>query len=531
MSAHSESASEASAASDASTVTPRSRSATIEVVLLLVVVGLAVATRLHGLAAESIWLDEATTFNRARLPLAELIANSVSKMHVPTYFLLIHYVLPFGDNEWMLRLPSAVFGVLKVPLVACAGYVLGGARVGLAAALLLVLSPAHLRYDQEARMYAMQTFGTCLALVGQLWLLAHPRPAVHCIVRGTGDQAANDATGALQRARLAWLAWICGVVFALYMHNTSALYLLASSCATLALLIADRELRWRFFWHWTAANLLVLVAWAPWLPSLFSQLNQPRFGRHAWGDVPALPRVWTQVSRLLLGGESAWLNLLVFALLVAGVWQLRKRPVILAALLLLSLSAPLLLWLVSLKKPMFLPRLMLWGGAASYVLAAHGVLALRRGWQLGLAMSLLTVLGLVELQRNYYARPIKTDWRAAAQLLSQYNAPDTVAVGFSVKETRPITYYGERNSDRLPLPLLLKAESLKRGAGLRRLLRGKRHFLFIHGAEWNEADRPNVVADIVAKARLMSRTEAHRVVVERYELAQKRVDDSAGGSQ
>jgi mannosyltransferase len=479
---------------------------------LLAVLALGIATRLYHLAEESVWLDEAITFSRASLSPSEVMTSSIRKMHVPTYFLLMHHVLPFGDDEWTLRLPSALFGILKIGLVAGAGFVAGGPRAAIAAGLVLVLSPSHLRYDQEARMYAMQTFGTCLALWAQLWLLAHPHRAVHGLA--WGKQASPAGTFA---PRVAWAAWVGGVVLALYSHNTSALYLLASSLATLPLLALDRTTRWPFFWRWTAANLLVLLAWSPWLPSLASQLGARDFvGKNGWGGVPELADVWAQARRLLLGGRSWALNLLSLGLMTAGIWQLRKRPVLLAALLILSLGALGSFWVVSLRKPMFLPRLMLWGGPAFYVLLGCGVLALRRAALQALLLVLLVVLGGTELQRGYYAKMVKTDWRGTARLLSAERASGALVFTSSFKEKKPLSYYGARNTDRIELPALHEADVMPAGKRLRELLQRAPEVLFVRSAA---ATAASAASRFLAKrGRLHSRTALERVVIDRYRM-------------
>jgi len=55
----------------------------------------------------------------------------------------------------IFRLPSFLFGLATIPLLAWLGGLLGFPRAGLLAALLLALHPWHIRYSSEARGYAM----------------------------------------------------------------------------------------------------------------------------------------------------------------------------------------------------------------------------------------------------------------------------------------------------------------------------------------------------------------------------------------
>lgn len=489
-----------------------------DIALLCAILALGVVTRLYHLGAESLWLDEATTFIRAKLPIGELIANSVRKMHVPTYFLVMHQVLALGDDEWMLRIPSAVAGILKLLPVAGAAYILGGLRAGAAAALLLVLAPTHVRYDQEARMYAMQTFGTCLALLGQVWLLAHPAAAVQCIVRGRRTDLPLDR-GTIRRGRLAWGAWVLGVLLALYMHNTSALYLVASSAATLGLLIADPSVRWRFFWHWVAANVLVLLLWTPWLPSLFSQLGTSRFQHREWGGAPTLGKVLGESARLFLGSNSLPLRVIVAGMALHGIWTLRRRPALISGLLLLSLASPLLIALVSLHKPMFMPRILLWGGPAFYVLAGCGLAAVPSRRMQNLALLAVAILGLLALHDRYYADTLKTDWRGAALVLSRNRSRDVVGVTNSFKEKRPIAYYAQRTSFPIELPPLYEASASGEGSRLSRALTPGREVVLVYGGRPQEM--PPALQRIAERGQLLAQVKLARVVVERYRITRR----------
>lgn len=474
-----------------------------------VVVALGIWTRFHHLGMESLWYDEVTTFYRSRLPLPELIESSINKMHVPSYFMLMHYVLRLGDDEWMLRMPSAVFGVLKIALVIVAGTIVGGRRVGLLAGLLLVLSPTQLQYDQEARTYAAQTFGTCLALVGQLWLLTRPQAAVTCWSRRR-DAATGDAVTA---ARWAWVAWTVGVVFAMYMHNTSALYMVASSAATLAFLIAEPRYRSRFFWHWVVANLIVLLLWSAWLPSLASQMGSSEFAHYVWRNVPNLRFVLGTTSRLMAGKWTPNI-VLVLGLAVAGAVYLRRRPVILASLLLLSISAPALFWLVSLYKSIFMLRLLVWGGPAFYVLAAHGILVLPRAWQQSLAVLVVGAVGFWGLQSEYYEKATKTDWRSAAQVMAKHRRHGVVTLLAANADGWVLRYYQDRTTDPIDVPRWVSADP-RRASQVSRALNSATEVVYM---AHRKRSRPQILQPVIKEGRLVGTAKPRNIVVEHYVL-------------
>jgi mannosyltransferase len=474
------------------------------------VVGLGIWTRFHHLGMEALWLDEATTFHRARLPLAEVIESSIRRMHIPSYFMLMHYVMRLGDDEWMLRMPSALFGSLKVVLIILAGSIVGGRRVGLLAGLLLMLSPTQLHFDQEARSYAIQTFGTCLALVGQLWLLTRPKAAVECWpwFRAPG------ADHAVTAARWAWVAWVVGIVIALYMHNTSVLYMVACSAATLVFLIAEPRYRVRFFWHWVVANLVALLLWSAWWPRLASQMGSSEFSRMSWKGVKSFESFMAITSRLFLG-EYWPVAALLLGLTLAAVVYLRRRPVMLASLLLLSLSAPLLFALVSVFKPIFMLRLLVWGVPAFYLLAAHGILVLPRLWQQALAALVVAALGFWGLYTDYYEKGTRTDWRGAAQVMAKHHGEGIVTLLGRSTYARVITYYRDRKTDPIDVPDLLAVNS---GASeAKQAVKSASELVYVsHGKK----SRPDLVRALTRKARLVGRATPNNVIIERYRLRQ-----------
>ena len=144
-------------------------------VLILLVAAL---LRLHGLAEESIWLDEATSILLAQERLPDLIRATAQDIHPPGYYALLHLWLGLGPGAWIARSLSAFLGIISVAAIYQLGKSALGQGAGLATALLLAVSPLHIWYAQETRMYALVTL---LALLGSyaLWrAIVGSRPAV-----------------------------------------------------------------------------------------------------------------------------------------------------------------------------------------------------------------------------------------------------------------------------------------------------------------------------------------------------------------
>lgn len=129
--------------------------------------------RLHQLSSDSFWTDELITIEDSEGDI-ESILNI--RDHPPLLYLLTKAsIFTFGESEFTVRLPSALIGLLTIPLLIAFGRALNRPLAGILAALLIILSPFHLRHAQEARHYALLL---TLSLASYLLLfLAMKRPS------------------------------------------------------------------------------------------------------------------------------------------------------------------------------------------------------------------------------------------------------------------------------------------------------------------------------------------------------------------
>jgi mannosyltransferase len=135
---------------------------------LLIILLLAGSLRFFGLEIQSFWADELSTwYNAGKDNLSEVIAMAKAGLQEatpPGYFFLIYFIEQyFGDSEWVLRLPSAVAGVLSVFVIYLLGRRLYSPREGLIAALLMAVLWTPIYYSQEARTYSLLLLFTLLA--------------------------------------------------------------------------------------------------------------------------------------------------------------------------------------------------------------------------------------------------------------------------------------------------------------------------------------------------------------------------------
>ena len=192
------------------------------------VLGLALALRLAGLTAQSLWYDEGASLVHSQgATLGEwwgtLQRTHASERYQPLYFAALRgWRGVFGDSEAAMRGLSVACGVAAVAVVAAAGLTVGGALHALLAAALLACSAFAVAYSQEVRPYALLMLLAAVQAWSVLRGLAHPERsgaarALSWVATALGAAAgpfAILASAALALAHLAvmrrwrdWLAW------------------------------------------------------------------------------------------------------------------------------------------------------------------------------------------------------------------------------------------------------------------------------------------------------------------------------------
>jgi mannosyltransferase len=274
----------------------KSRSAAVIAILLLLVTLLALGLRLYQLDAQSLWYDEAFSVYLARMDLAEISTRTAADIQPPLYYYLLHaWIGPFGDSAEALRGLSLLFGVLTVPLMYGVAWQLLRSRLAsLLAALLVAVSPLHIWYGQEARMYTLLAF---LCLLSSYWLLLLVKRL--SILPSEGDREPRPRqvwwTGTL------WLAFTLTNIAALYTHYFSV-FVLACQAIYLVVVWWGQSLRpIRLVVGGLASGVVTIGAYLPWLPHLLA-----RYGADVsyWPGQLKLHEVFLDTVLSFIGGES-----------------------------------------------------------------------------------------------------------------------------------------------------------------------------------------------------------------------------------
>jgi mannosyltransferase len=208
------------------------------------------ALRLYCLGDKPLWLDEVLTHGRAARPLLDLVQNSLSNHHFPTYFFLIKLFDQAQINEWLLRLPSALFSTITVLLVARITAEVWSTKAGMVAGLLAAVLPSEVELAQEARPYALVTCLILTAVWGQLRILRN--------LQASGESSSAGASG--------WVAYVFGTATALILQLVAVPWWVVSNAAYLT--IARKAQGARAGTRWFYAQIAILLIWLPFLTAL-----------------------------------------------------------------------------------------------------------------------------------------------------------------------------------------------------------------------------------------------------------------------
>jgi uncharacterized membrane protein len=411
--------------------------------LLGTILFLTVITRIYHLGYESLWLDEAITFARSSLDFEELSDNAIKRYHNPTYFILIRGAMFFGDSEFVLRIPSAISGILKTGVVCGVGTLVGGRRLGLLSALLVVLMPAQLRYDQEARMYGIIGLTNSLVILSLIYCLKNPQ------ISSSSLLSRNKLLKWYEGPRKAWALYGSASIVSLYLHNTSIFFVLACSLASLTGCF-DSNTRRGFLRNWVIVHTLIALAFLPWLPTLMYQ-NDHMQQKGWWAVTPDTASTISTLAELYgIGSKNPIVSLIFVFFAIWGAYQIRRHRPIVVALVLLTLAGPCFFGLVTLYQPMFMVRLMLWSSLPFAVLTARGILAIPSNLAVRSLIGAVLISAATFLYFDYYGTRQKPNWQAAVEFLTQHVESSDAILAIGGAEARSVFYYLNRSHKRLP---------------------------------------------------------------------------------
>ncbi len=398
------------------------------------------AVRLASIDFQSLWRDEVDAIRFGRDLSAQIgaalsgggLGGMIDQLRQtltqpgfngPLYFIALHAWSGLaGASEFALRFFSTFFGILAIPLIFVLAKRLfrGATRPALLAAWLSAISPYFVWYSQEAKMYAEVT---ALALAAIYGLRRAVAPPVSPPLRG-GDKGG------------AWWALAVGATtLAMYSHIFAAL-LIGVELVLFLLWWPESKRHWRGGLIALAALTLPYLPLGLWQIGLaltpgsqgfafypFDEMLRTLIGGFARGVLPfdyalgTLGIRWDPGAFRPETSPANWGVWLMGALVILGalMWKDardRAERIGLAAWAGLPVAA---IALVSLNRPVFTDRYLIWIGPAVYLLAALGIAEMWRwrGVVGGAALVAVSFVALVGVHAQSIT-PFKSDFRSAA---------------------------------------------------------------------------------------------------------------------
>jgi len=433
---------------------------------LAILLVLAAALRFYRLDAQSLWNDEGTSVALAGRDLATITRSAALDIHPPLYYYLLHaWAGIFGSSEFAVRSLSALAGVGVVAVTWALGRRLFGPIEGLLAGLFAALSAFQVYYAQEARMYIFVTLLGGLSMLAQLRLL---------------ECWALPERSRRPPARAA-LAYVVATTLATYTHYFAFSLVAGQNVVFLIWLLgqprASRDNMWRRLLGWLGLEVIVVLLYVPWLIASWGSLrNWPAVSAPvAFGEL--LARV-TEVYALgvtIIGSDLArsvavLASLPALAALSSGVaaWRCKDRQRVfgVAMAAVYAVVPPLVMYILSLSRPMYKAKFVLLATPGYHLLIAAGIVAIAawmartvRNSHLRSPAAFLLTGGIVlasgwSLHALYTdPRTYRDDYRAIVEYIGATAGPSDAILINAPGQYETVAYYYQGPLPMIPLPL------------------------------------------------------------------------------
>jgi mannosyltransferase len=389
-------------------------------ILLFAVLSLGILLRIYNIRAWDFWFDEVISIRAAH--------NDISNdIQPPLYHSILYLFLIFVvENEFNVRILSALFGILSIYMIYRIGKQLFNYRVGLISAFILSVSPIHIWYAQEARGYTLFVF---LAIA-----------TFYCFILSLRKNRNKQ-----------WLQY--GVFATLSIYASYYLFLIV--IAELAVLLHGRYIAQAK--KWILTRLLSAGLFCFWLPVFYNHIISTN--TIFWLKKPSIRSLIITFENFNVGysaTQAAYLfSSITFLLLVANSVRVLKKYradfFLLLAFIVLPVSA---VYLISQMMPVYLDRQLMIFSPFYYLMLAVGIENFNSRRTKIFFIVTISLLSSISLHRYFNSEisppyhhegvHLKKPLRPAAQYLK-----DNIMPGDIVAHTNPSTqalgyYYSNR---------------------------------------------------------------------------------------
>ncbi|NLX25435.1 MAG: hypothetical protein GXY61_05675 [Lentisphaerae bacterium] len=372
---------------------------------------LGAVVRVLGLGYQSLWIDEAVSVQSCQQGFMDVVL--LKDPTPPLYYVCLYFWIKlFGNGLVAVRSLSAIFGSLTIFAIYGVATRLVNRKTGLLAALLLAVSPINLYLSQMARTYSL------LALLSAV--------SIYLYLKLLGEK----------KTRAVILYALCNVLL-VYSHVFGWFVIIAQNLHFLwrYRLRAITKERW-----WIYLQIIPAVLFLPWFYRYITQCDD-----HGWvASAQLLVEFSALGAHLTVGIEESSLSAIVILPVLALLIIKRSRQGFLYVWLLVPILLPLLVTL--LVSPIFMARYIYYISIPATILFAQALLQLK--WRrAATALALLVFTGCAIHQQT---RLNNDPWDQVAAYIQQVRENDEPIVVIKFYETRPLSYYYDRDAFNAP---------------------------------------------------------------------------------
>lgn len=400
---------------------PSQTGARIRTVAAIAILLVALGLRLAHLRARSMENDEIAEATWSSMSFHSMMdAVRIDAVHPPADY-VVQFVVSRLGPEWVRRLPGVLAGTATVGLVMLLASWWMSSHAGLAAGVLLAVSPIHVVYSQSIRPYSSALFYIVASLAALEWY------------------------GRTQRrgGAVAWFIFVFLAGATLYFAG------MVAAATSIFRIFLDRRERFSRLWRhlpW------IVVAWtilyAPWFPVIQHVAQSPSPGGREHLDWP-----WWQwrLQSLGSGNDHLWEPVILaswvfWGLTVAGVAiSFRFRLLRVAAFMLVAGTA-FEIALLQIHPHYPAVRYLMPSWLASFILCGAAIDILSRHWALrplGMAcLALFAAISCLRIEED--ARLNRSDWRGVALYVHARVKPGDRVIATNNWALRNFGYYWDR---------------------------------------------------------------------------------------
>ncbi len=389
--------------------------------------------RIYSLGRYGFWYDETLALSMAKMApgLADFIKYSGGDAQ-SIFYAALSLWRNLGVNEFILRLLPLIFGMLSIGMIHKIGTTLSNEKTGLISSFILAVSPFHIYYSQELRVFTMICFFASVSVYYTIKLFRE-------------FNLSNS------------LLFIFSATLCLYLYDFSLILIVAENLFFVAFNRRKEIIR-----KWLFIQFVIALLYMPWFNAVVARRI---FNYNSAAIISWIPEVNCQTiiqtfKIFNLGYNSTYyIDLVSFPfftfLFLLGIWGILKDRKSLS-ILLFWLFIPIIIAVSVRLMPFFLPRTLIFILPAYYLIVAYGISKISNKFVtffIILIVAVLSVLPLKNYYNNIYPFPQypyrmgvhpKIENKNALKYIEQHFKKDDVIAHISRCTFQPFFYYQQK---------------------------------------------------------------------------------------